>query len=249
MITRRAGKAAGGMLLTAAVTLAGVAGSAPTASAAPAQRAAVFKVTFSGYSAMTAWTTCPDVTAQEVGTVCTGADLMAFLAATSEQAGSDVHLRDRRSGTVKTWDYTCVVEDVEIDPGQFERTCVLQSERFGRATGADVVADPHLDAVVVSATVPVQIVDHVHDSETTGTLDVEARFTGTGPTWRVDESTHWVDRSVMWLEGTRGWERACTAVATFDGVTVSGEPTFGSLSRVRQAEVRVYHGPGVRSVG
>ncbi len=87
-----------------------------------------------------------------MGTICTGADVMAFYSSGSEQAGSEFHLHDR-----------------------------------------------------------------------------------------IDERAHWADRYVMWLEGTRGWERDCTASAVFDGVAVPGELVMCSLSRVRQAEVRVYH--------
>ncbi len=166
---------------------------------------------------------------------------MAFYASGREQAGSEFHLHDRKSGVVKTYDYTCVVADVEVEPGVDERTCLPRSERFGRATDAQVAVDPHLDATDASAAVPVQIVDFEGETETTGTLDVEVTFAGTGPTTRIDERTHWADRWVMWLEGTRGWERGCTASAVFDGAEVPGDLVFCSMSRVRQAEVRIYH--------
>ena len=166
---------------------------------------------------------------------------MAFYASGREQAGSEFHLHDQKSGVVKTFDYTCEVAGVEVEPGLTERTCLPRSERFGRATEAQVAVDPHLDAVDAAASVPVQIVDFVGDTETAGILDVEVVFTGVGPTTRIDERAHWADRYVMWLEGTRGWERDCTASAVFDGVAVPGELVMCSLSRVRQAEVRVYH--------
>lgn len=242
MSTRSAGRRAGHLVLGLGAALAALATTtAAPAAAAPDQRAGVFKLTFAGYASMAAWTTCPDVAAEEPGTVCTGADVMAFYASGREQAGSEFHLHDAKSGTVKTWDYTCVVRDVEYDPGQVERTCVLLAERFGRATDADVAVDPRLVSTRASASVPVQIVDHVAGTETMGTLDVTAIFTGTGPTARIDERTHWTDRFIMWREGTRGWERGCGAAARFDGVTVPGELVSCSMSRVRQAEVRVYH--------
>ncbi|AQX15916.1 hypothetical protein BCR15_05120 [Tessaracoccus lapidicaptus] len=241
MSIRQAGRAAGRILLAGATGFAAITATTATASASPEERAGVFKLTFAGYAAMAAWTTCPDLESEEVGTICTGADVMAFYSAGSEQAGSEFHLHDQRSGVVKTFDYTCVVADVEWDPGVVERTCLGQSERFGRATDAEVAVDPRLNAVDATATVPVQIVDFLADSQTSGSLDVAATFTGTGPTRRIDERAHWADRYVMWLEGTRGWERDCTASAVFDGVAVPGELVMCSLSRVRQAEVRVYH--------
>lgn len=241
MSIKRAGRSAGRIVLATGVAMAALAATTATASAALDQRAGVFKLTFAGYSSMAAWTTCPDLASEQVGTLCTGAEVMVFYASGREQAGSEIHLHDQKSGVVKTYDYTCLVADVELEPGQVERTCVLQSERFGRATDVDVSIDPQLDSTEAAARVPVQIVDVVGDTETGGTLDVVASFTGTGPTTRIDERTHWSDRYVMWLEGTRGWERGCTASVAFDGVEVPGELVFCSMSRVRQAEVRIYH--------
>ncbi|MBB1502774.1 hypothetical protein H5397_15320 [Propioniciclava sp. MC1683] len=104
-----------------------------------------------------------------------------------------------------------------------------------------MLVDPQLTATRASATVPVQVVDVPADTQTDGTLDVAVTFTGRGATTRIDERAHWTDRHVMWLEGTRGGERGCTAEASFDGVPVPGELVSCSMSRVRQAEVRVYH--------
>lgn len=241
MSTRLTGRAAGRIVLAAGLAFAGLAPTTANASASPDQRAGVFKLTFAGYASMAAWTTCPDPASEQVGTLCTGADVTAFYSSGREQAGSEIHLHDQWSGVLKTYDYTCVVTDVEVDPGVVERTCVLRSERFGRATDADVRVDPQLDSTRASATVPVQIVDVVADTRTSGTLEVSVDFTGTGPTTRIDERTHRTDRYVMWLEGTRGWERGCTATATVDGSVVPGQLVFCSMSRVRQAEVRVYH--------
>lgn len=237
----RAGRSVGRVVLAVGVAFATFAATTVSASAASDQRAGVFKLTFAGYASMASWTTCPDPSSEQVGTVCTGADVMAFYASGREQAGSEFHLHDPLSGGVKTYDYTCVVTDVEVDPGQVERTCVLRSERFGRATDADVSVDPRLDSTEAAAAVPVQILDVAGETETTGTLDVAASFTGTGSTTRIDDRTHWANRYVMWLEGTRGWERGCAATATFDGAEVPGELVYCSMSRVRQAEVRVYH--------
>lgn len=241
MSIRSAGRAAGWIALAAGMAYVGLAATTANAAAAPDERAGVFKLTFAGYASMASWTTCPDPASEPLGTVCTGADVMAFYSSGREQAGSDLHLHDPKSGVVKIYDYTCVVTDFEVDPGQVERTCLLQSERFGRAEEADVSVDPQLDSTEAAAAVPVQIVDFVNDTETAGTLDVVVSFTGTGPTTRIDERTHWTDRYVMWLEGTRGWERGCAATAEFDGATVPGELVSCSMSRVRQAEVRVYH--------
>jgi len=166
---------------------------------------------------------------------------MAFYASGREQAGSEFHFHDRKSGTVKTFDYRCLVSDWEVDPGVTERSCLPLSERFGRATKTTVVVDPRLKATRASATVPVQVADFEHDTQTDGTLDVAVTFTGKGVTRRIDERTHWTDRYTMWLEGTRGWERDCTATATFDGDTVPGTLVSCTMSRVRQAEVRVFH--------
>ncbi|HSN43692.1 MAG TPA: hypothetical protein VLR88_06515 [Propionibacteriaceae bacterium] len=241
MSIRLVGQAAGRIILAAGVALACLFATTATTSAAPEHRAGVFKLTVAGYASMASWTTCPDPASEEVGTVCTGADVMAFYSSGSEQAGSDIHISDQKSGVVKTWDYTCVIADIEFDPGVVERSCVLQSERFGRATDAAVEVDPRLQFTRASAAVPVQILDFANDTETTGTLNVAATFTGTGATTRIDERTHWTDRYVMWREGTRGWERDCTATAFFNGVKVPGELVSCSMSRVRQAEVRVYH--------
>ena len=103
---------------------------------------------------------------------------MAFYSSGREQAGSEFHLHDRKSGVVKIFSYTCTVADFEVDPGVVERTCLPATEEFGRAVDVDVAVDPRLD------------------------------------------QTH----------------------ATVDGVTVPGELVACSMSRVRQAEVRVYHG-------
>ncbi|WP_092605422.1 hypothetical protein [Raineyella antarctica] len=235
------GRAAGRLGLAAGAALVALVAVTVPAVAAPDQRAAVIKVNFAGYVSMASWSTCPDLSVQEPGTVCTGAAVMVFYSSGSEQAGSEVHLHDRKNGVVKTYDSTCVVADVEVDPGVVERTCLLQSERFGRATEADVTVDPRLVATEAVATVPVQLTDWVNDTGTTGTLHVAADFSGTGPIRRIDERTHWADRYVMWLEGTRGWERNCTARATFDGTAVPGELVSCSMSRVRQGEMRVYH--------
>ncbi|MHA6523773.1 hypothetical protein [Tessaracoccus sp. G1721] len=238
MSIRRVGRVAGRIVIAAGVA---VAAATPSAFAAPDERAGVFKLTFAGYASMAAWTTCPDLASEEVGTLCSGADVMAFYSSGREQAGSEYHFHDQKGGVVKTYDYTCVVADIEVEPGVTERTCVPQRERFGRATDADVAVDPNLDATEATAAVPVQIVDFVEATETAGSLDVEVSFTGIGPTTRIDERAHWADRYVMWLEGTRGWERDCTATAAFDGFEVPGDLVSCSMSRVRQAEVRVYH--------
>ncbi len=131
--------------------------------------------------------------------------------------------------------------DVEFDPGVVERGCLPLMERFGRAVDVDVSVDPRLEATHASAAVPVQVYDFTTGTESHATLDVEVSFSGSGPSTRIDERTHWVDRHVMWLEGTRGWQRACTASAAFDGVDVPGDLGSCSMSRVRQAEVHVYH--------
>jgi hypothetical protein len=201
----------------------------------------VFKVTFAGYVSRAVWDTCPDVGREAVGTTCTGADVMAFLSSGSEQAGSDVHLRDKRTGVVKIYTWTCVVADVEIDPGVVERTCRPISERFGRATPAPVTVDPRLTFTKAAAAVPVQVVNFADDTWTTATVHTVADFTGTGATMRLDERTHSADRYVMWRAGTRGWERGCTATAALDGQPVQGELLYCSMARVRQTEVRIYH--------
>ena len=241
MFIRQAGRAAGRILLAAGIVIAGLTATTGSASAAREQQAGVFKVTFAGYASMAGWTTCPDPASEEVGTVCTGADVMAFWSSGSEQAGSAIHIGDQKSGVVKIFDSTCVVTDVEIEPGVTERTCVPTSERFGRAVGASVAVDPRLLATRAKAAVPVQILDFAGETEASGMLSVAATFTGTGATSRIDERTHWASRYVMWLEGTRGWERGCTATAWFDGRRVPGELVFCAMSRVRQAEVRIYH--------
>lgn len=241
MSFRGAGWAAGRIVLAAGVACVALAATAANAAATPDQRAGVFKLTFAGYASMASWATCPEPASEPLGTVCTGADVMAFYSSGREQAGSEFHLHDAKSGVVKTYDYTCVVTDVEVDPGQVERTCLLQWERFGRAEEADVSVDPQLGSTEAAAAVPVTILDFVNNTETAGTLDVVVSFTGTGATTRIDERTHWTDRYVMWLEGTRGWERDCVATAQFGGATVPGELVSCSMSRVRQAEVRVYH--------
>lgn len=233
-------RGAGRILLSAAMALAVLGTMGQSAAATSDQRAGVFKLTFAGYAAMASWTTCPDPASEEVGTVCSGVDVMAFYSSGREQFGSEFHFHDQKSGVVKTYDYSCVVTDVE-EEGQVARTCVLQWERWGRATDADVGVHPRLDAAEATATVPVQIMDFANDTESTGSVEVSASFTGIGSTTRIDERTHWADRSVMWLEGTRGWKRGCTASARFDGVTVPGELVSCSMSRVRQAEVRIYH--------
>ena len=235
-----AGRTAGHVVVAAGVALASLMAAAPAASAAPDHRAGVFKLTFAGYVSMAAWTTCPDLAQEEAGSVCTGGDVMAFYSSGREQAGSEIHLHDRRSGVVKTFDYTCVVTDVENDPGVVERRCRPLTERFGRATDAKVTVDPRLQSTRATAAVPVQVTDFVAGTESADTLDVSVTFTGTGPTTRIDERQHWADRYVMWLAGTRGWERDCRATATFDGVKVPGTLVSCSMSRVRQAEVRVY---------
>ena len=241
MSSRRASRAVGRIVLAAGVASVALAATTANAAASPDERAGVFKLTFAGYASMASWATCPDPASEPLGTVCTGADVMAFYSSGREQAGSELHLHDPKSGVVKTYDYTCVVTDVEVDPGQVERTCLLQSERFGRAEDADVSVDPQLDSTEAAAAVPVMISDFVNDTETAGTLDVVVSFTGTGPTTRIDERTHWTSRHVMWLEGTRGWERGCAATAELGGATVPGELVSCSMSRVRQAEVRVFH--------
>jgi hypothetical protein len=241
MSIRGASRAAGRMVLAAGVAYVALVTTTANAAAASDERAEVFKLTFAGYASMASWATCPDPASEPLGTVCTGADVMAFYSSGREQAGNDFHLHDAKSGVVKIYHYTCVVTDVEIDPGQVERTCLLQSERFGRADEADVSVDPQLNSTEAAAAVPVQIVDFVNETETAGTFDVVVSFTGTGPTTRIDERTHWTDRYLMWLEGTRGWERDCAATAEFDGVTVPGELVSCSMSRVRQAKVRVFH--------
>ena len=133
-----------------------------------------------------------------------------------------------------------MVTDFVDEEGQPQRDCLWSGERFGRATDASVLVDTRLIATRASASVPVQIEDAEWNTSY-GTLAVSASFTGVGATTRIDEGTHVVDRHVMWREGTRGWERGCTATATFDGVTVPGELVYCSMSRVSQGEVRVYH--------
>lgn len=208
---------------------------------AAAQRAGVFKVVFQGQSGMAFWDSCTDLESVELGAECAGGYVMVFDAATREQAGSDVHLRDKRSGTLKMWEYRCEVVEWEVEPGVTERSCAPLWERFGRATDVPVTTDPHLDAVRAAASVPVQIWSADADESTFGTLDVTAAFTGVGARTRVDERVHFTDRYVMTREGTRGWERACTVTATFGGAPVPGALTSCSLSDVRQAEVRVFH--------
>lgn len=235
-IAGRLGLAAGALLLT-------LTAAAGPAVAAPENRAGVFKVSFAGYVSMAEWGTCPDPATEELGTICDDTSLMAFYSTTSEQAGSEVHLRDPWSGTVRLYQSTCVVADLEIDPGVVERTCLSQTERFGRATDADVRSDPRLVATQVTATVPVQVFDFVNDSETTDTVDVVADFRGTGSTRRIDERWHVAGRDGMSLEGTRGWERDCTATASLDGAPVQGELLSCTMLRVHQGEMRVYPNP------
>ena len=117
MSSAGAGRTAGQDDVAAGVAPASLMAAAPAASAAPDHRAGVFKLTFAGYVSMAAWTTCPDLAQEEAGSVCTGGDVMAFYSSGREQAGSEIHLHDRKSGVVKTFDYTCVVTDVENDPG------------------------------------------------------------------------------------------------------------------------------------
>ena len=192
---------------------------------------------------MASWSTCPDLSAADVGDMCSGADVMAFYSSGREQAGSEFHIHDRKSGVVKIFSYTCTVADFEVDPGVVERTCLPATEQFGRAVDVDVAVDPRLDQTHATALVPViQVSDWVSGTGSEATVEVDVSFSGSGPTRRIDERTHVTDRYVMWLEGTKGWERDCQATATFDGVTVPGELVACSMSRVRQAEVRVYHG-------
>ena len=44
--------------------------------------------------------------------------MIAFHSSGREQAGSEFHPHDQRSGVLKTNDYSCVVTDVEVDPGE-----------------------------------------------------------------------------------------------------------------------------------
>lgn len=242
-IVGRLGLAAGALLLTA--TAARV-----PAAAAPENRAGVFKLGFAGYVSMAEWDTCADLATEELGNVCDYTSVMAFYSMSSEQAGSEFHLHDPWSGTVRLYQSTCVVADLEVDPGVVERTCLTQTERFGRATDADVHTDPGLVATQASATVPVQVFNFVQGTETTDTVDVIADFHGTGSVRRIDERSHISGRDGMFLEGIRGWERDCTATATIEDATVAGDLLSCTMLRVRQSEVRVFPnpaGPPVRS--
>lgn len=229
----------GRALAVAGLALLALASSGGTASAAPEQRAGVFKLSFAGYVSSAAWSNCGDLADEAEGTVCSYADVMVFYAATKEQAGSEVHLHDKRSGTVKTFESACQVRDVAGEEGT-ERLCVPLTERFGRAVEADVGVDPRLQATTATAAVPVQVIDFVNDQEWSDIVLVTADFVGTGETRRIDERWHSPGRDGMTLEGTRGWERDCTATATFDGVAPLGEMQGCSMVRVNQSEIRVY---------
>lgn len=239
MSLQRSGRAAVRSALVAGCALATVLAAAGPAAAAPDRRAGVFKVFFAGYVSSASWSDCGDLAEEDPGTVCSYAEVMAFYAQTREQAGSDVHVRDPWGGTVKTFESTCEVRDVEGEEG-VERLCVPLTERFGRATDAEVDVDPQLDATSASATVPVQVVDFVAGTEQWGSVEVTADFVGSGERRPIAERWHSAGRDAMTLESTRGWERDCTATATFHGIEAPGDLMSCSTVRVHQAEIRVY---------
>lgn len=212
---------------------------APASAAVPAEHggnAHVFRLAFTGHVMEAGWSTCPDLAAVPLGTVCRSTDVMAFLSADHEQAVPEFNLHHRKGPTVKVFEGDCQVVDLDG-----ERGCAPLRERFGRTEAATVEVDPLLAHGVAQAEVPVQIWTSDGDSGE-GVMSVDASWTGTGERTVLDEGSRFSSRTVSAHSWTRGWQRDCAATATVDGAPVAGEATWCSMLRVRQADLTVFRG-------
>lgn len=140
--------------------------------------------------------------------------------------------------------YTAPSIFVDIFSYKFDRrgNFVFVSERFGFASGSDVVnlsVDSKLRSATVSATVAFDLCDE-RSCAPDGTSDVDASWTATSAIVKVNDNFKVNSQGFTETSHFRGSFRDASATATVDGVS-AGEQWLGDVFNVSSRDVFVCH--------